>query len=446
MSRIIQTLIISAILAPVAVSAATQEELAAQINSLLQRIQQLQQQIGGTPTTPSTTIPSSPTPAGSCPRVSRVLKLGDSGADVTRLQQFLAQDSAVYPERSVTGYYGPLTEAAVKRFQCKNKLVCDGTPATTGYGVTGPRTAALLALQCPDGGATTSTGGTAGQVSGFIRVTPTTGVSPLNVLVEATVNTARNCGSMNYVIDYGDGTPTSSVFVPQNGCNEITQSFPHTYQRGGTYQILLRAGTHQVSATVSVTQGSETVNQSSDTVTGSPTSGATPLTVNFTGLVNSNAQCNAGPYRIDFGDGSNANIAVAGCSATNFSVPHTYTSSGTYVARLYRGNPAVNIGSVSINAGGSVSSSGGAFSVSGGINGNPLQARALFDIDSSCSRYDLDWGDGSAHATQSQGSCSSGAIGKDLTHTYSGAGSYTITLKRGSNLQYTDTAAITIVR
>jgi peptidoglycan hydrolase-like protein with peptidoglycan-binding domain len=446
MSRIIQTLIIGSLLIPAAVSAATAEELAAQISSLLQRIQQLQQQIGTTPSTPSTTVPASPVPAGSCPRVSRVLKLGDSGADVTRLQQFLAQDSAVYPERSVTGYYGSLTEAAVKRFQCKNKLVCDGDAASTGYGVTGPRTAALLALQCSDSGGTTSTGGTAGQVSGFIRVTPTTGVSPLNVLVEATVNTARNCGSMNYVIDYGDGTPSSTVVVPQNGCNEITQTFPHTYQRGGTYQILLRAGTHQVSATVTVTQGNSVIPTSSDTITGSPTSGATPITVTFTGLVNSGAQCNSGPYRLDFGDGSSASIAVAGCSATNFSVPHTYSSSGTYVARLYRGSPAVNIGSVSINAGGSVSSSGGAFSVSGGINGNPLQARALFDLNSSCSRYDLDWGDGSAHASQSEGSCSSGAIGKDLTHTYSGAGSYTITLKRGASLQNTDTAAITIVQ
>lgn len=440
MSRFIQTLIISVLLVPVAVSAATAEELAAQINLLLQRIQTLQQQIGGTPSAPTT---PSPTPGGSCPRVSRVLKLGDSGADVTRLQQFLALDASVYPEKSITGYYGALTEAAVKRFQCKNKLVCDGTPASTGYGVTGPRTAALLALQCPDGGVP-STGGTAGQVSGFIRVTPTSGVSPLNVLVEATVNTARNCGSMNYVIDYGDGTPTSLVNVPQNGCNEIQQTFPHTYQRGGTYQILLRAGTHQVSATVTVSQGTNSPTNSSDTITGSPTSGPTPLTVNFTGLVNSGAHCNSGPYRLDFGDSSSANIAVAGCSATNFQVPHTYSNSGTFVARLYRGNPAVNVGSVSVNAGGSVSTSGGAFSVSGGINGNPLQARALFDLNSSCSRYDLDWGDGTSHATQSEGSCSGGAIGKDLTHTYSSAGSYTITLKRGSSLNNTDTAAIAI--
>jgi peptidoglycan hydrolase-like protein with peptidoglycan-binding domain len=443
MSRFIQALIISAIMVPAFASALTADELRIQINDLLAKIQALQTQIGAQSGTSATT-PTSPAPAGTCPRVSRVLKLGDSGADVTRLQQFLSLDPAVYPERNVSGYYGPLTEAAVKRFQCKNKLVCDGDAASTGYGVTGPRTAALLALQCPDGGGTT-TGGT-GQVSGFIKVTPTSGPSPLNVLVDATVNTAHACGAATYLIDYGDGSSPGTIIVPANGCNEVHQAFSHTYTNAGTYAVLLRSGTHQVSATVTVSQGSSLPGGSSDTISGSPTSGSAPLTVSFSGLVNSTAQCNAGPYSINFGDGQTASISVATCSATNFQVPHTYSSSGTYAARLYRGNPAVNVGSVTVNVGGSVSSSGGSFSVTGGINGNPLQARALFDLPSSCSRYDLDWGDGSSHTLQSEGTCSSGTIGKEVTHTYSSAGAYTIVLKRGSSLNSTDTAAITIVQ
>ena len=221
--------------------------------------------------------------------------------------------------------------------------------------------------------------------------------------------------------------------------------FAHTYTAGGTYQVLLRSGTHQVSATVSVTQGSGTIQTASDTLSGSPTSGASPLTVTFSGLVNASNACNSGPYSINFGDGQTANISVAGCTATNYVVPHTYSTSGTFTARLYRGSPAVNAGSVSINVGGSVSTSGGAFSASGGINGNPLAVRALVDINSSCSRYDLDWGDGSTHAAQSEGSCNSGTVTKDLSHTYSSAGSYTITLKRGAALTFTDTAAVTIV-
>ncbi len=440
MSRIIQVLIIGAFLVPVAVSAATPDELRAQINDLLSRIQTLQQQIGATPTpTPST---PTPTAGGSCPRVSRVLKLGSTGADVTRLQQFLATDSSVYPEAQVTGYYGSLTEAAVKRFQCKNKIVCDGDAASTGYGVTGPRTASILALQCPDTG---STSGGTGQVSGFIKVTPTSGVTPLNVVVEATINTAHSCTANTYTIDYGDGSYPATLVQPANGCAEIQQTFSHVYTTGGTYQVILRSGTHQVSATVAVTQGAN-IPGASDAISGAPTSGSAPLTVNFSGLVNAAAQCNAGPYSINFGDNQTASIAVAGCGGTNFVVPHTYSNTGSYTARLYRGNPAVNAGSVAITVGGSVSTSGGAFSVSGGVNGNPLQARALFDLTSSCAQYDLDWGDGTAHAQQSDGSCSGGTFGKEVTHTYSTGGAYTVTLRRGSSLNYRDTAGITIVQ
>lgn len=440
--RFLQAIFIGVLCLPFATSALTAQELSAQINDLLGKIQTLQAQIG----TPSGTIPTTPTiptAGGSCPHIGRVLKIGSSGADVTRLQQFLSLDPSVYPEKSVTGYYGALTEAAVKRFQCKNKIVCDGDANSTGYGVTGPRTAAILSLQCPGGG--TGTTGGSGQVSGFIKVTPTTGPSPLTVTIEATVNTANICSAATYTVDYGDGTAPGVISVPQNGCSEMRQVFSHTYTKAGTYQVLLRSGTHQVSATVVVQQGSS-IPTGSDVISGSPTSGATPLTVTFTGLVNASASCSAGPYRIDFGDNQSATIAVAGCSVTNFSVPHTYSNSGSYIARLYRGNPAVNIASVGITAGGSASNSGGALSVSSGTSGNPLQVRATFHLASSCARYDLDWGDGSAHAIQSEGSCATGSVNKDLTHTYSGAGAYTVTLKRGASLTSSDTAGITIVQ
>lgn len=438
MTRALHISIIGLLLLPIASSALTADELRVQINDLLVKIQALQGQINaggtGTVTTPTGTIAA---PVGTCPRVSRVLQNGDSGADVTRLQQFLALDPSVYPEAQVTGYYGSLTEAAVRRFQCKNKIVCDGTPASTGYGVVGPRTGAILALQCPDGGGT-------GQLSGFIKVSPTAGVSPLNVSVDATVNTARSCAAQTYQIDFGDNTAPVSVNVPANRCSELQQVFPHVYQNGGTYQVLLRAGTHQVSATVNVTQGSGTP-ASGDTLNASPTSGATPLTVTFSGTVNSSGQCNAGPYRIDFGDGQSASIALSGCTASTFQVPHTYSSSGSFTARLYRGSPAVSAASVVINAGSGSSTTGGSFSVEGGVNNNPFTVRARFEIASSCSRFELNWGDGSTPVTQAEGSCSSGVVSREFTRTYQSGGSYTITLKRGSSLNFIDTAAVTIV-
>lgn len=45
------------------------------------------------------------------------LKKGMSGEDVKLLQEVLATDSEIYPEGLVTGYFGQLTEKAVKRFQ-----------------------------------------------------------------------------------------------------------------------------------------------------------------------------------------------------------------------------------------------------------------------------------------------------------------------------------------
>ncbi len=69
----------------------------------------------------------------------RELQLGMSGADVSSLQTFLAQDSTIYPQGLVTGYFGSLTKAAVARFQTRN-----GIPS---IGRVGPLTLAALNMQ-----------------------------------------------------------------------------------------------------------------------------------------------------------------------------------------------------------------------------------------------------------------------------------------------------------
>ncbi len=88
--------------------------------------------------------------------ITSSLDFGATGGNVTSLQQFLATDVSVYPEALVTGYYGPLTRAAVQRYQCKQGIVCGGTAASTGYGRVGPRT--LAAINASIRGGTTTTG------------------------------------------------------------------------------------------------------------------------------------------------------------------------------------------------------------------------------------------------------------------------------------------------
>lgn len=76
---------------------------------------------------PSTTpAPIVAQPSGVAMAVSPVfnsdLQRGAQNDDVRRLQELLAKDSSVYPDGSVTGLYGPLTEQAVRKFQAKYGL------------------------------------------------------------------------------------------------------------------------------------------------------------------------------------------------------------------------------------------------------------------------------------------------------------------------------------
>ncbi|MDO8522864.1 MAG: peptidoglycan-binding protein [bacterium] len=77
-------------------------------------------------------------------RLTRTLRKGLVGDDVRQLQEFLKQFPGVYPEGLVTGYYGSLTEAAVKRFQEQQGIVREGNPDTTGFGQVGPKTVTKL--------------------------------------------------------------------------------------------------------------------------------------------------------------------------------------------------------------------------------------------------------------------------------------------------------------
>ncbi len=72
---------------------------------------------------------------------ARSLSLGLSGSDVNTLQNTLITKGYLAPGKA-TGYFGPLTQTAIKKFQCDQNIICSGT---TGYGVYGPRTQTALA-------------------------------------------------------------------------------------------------------------------------------------------------------------------------------------------------------------------------------------------------------------------------------------------------------------
>ena len=69
-------------------------------------------------------------------RLTRPLSRGSSGDEVRRLQEYLSQFPDIYPEGLVTGFYGSLTEAAVRKLQEKHGI--------EQLGIVGPKTLAKL--------------------------------------------------------------------------------------------------------------------------------------------------------------------------------------------------------------------------------------------------------------------------------------------------------------
>ncbi|MEK7227356.1 MAG: peptidoglycan-binding domain-containing protein [Patescibacteria group bacterium] len=71
--------------------------------------------------------------------LTRNMYVGHRGADVIKLQNFLIK-SGYLALGNNTGYFGILTRAAVRKYQCEKGIVCSGDQNTTGYGIVGPRT------------------------------------------------------------------------------------------------------------------------------------------------------------------------------------------------------------------------------------------------------------------------------------------------------------------
>jgi len=435
------------LLTPLAASAATVAELQAQAQALLMQLTALQAQYSGT---------AGAATAGACPNLTRSLSRGISGNDVLRLQTFLARDPSIYPEAVLSGYFGPLTERAVQRWQVKFGVISSGP----GYGIAGPRTAAAIALQCAGGYGAALPQATVG---GFISVSPIQGAAPLTVNVTATVNTPNSCSAAVYTLDFGDGTAPQQIPIAAGMCATYNQTYPHVYRYGGTYKVTLSAGGHSESATVVVTGAPPPVftsNIPTESFNASPTSGTVPLTVTFSGVVNSNDAgfCIGGcASTLDFGDGTGSNVNLPATTGgwLNYSVTHTYTQSGGYRATLYQGGAGVaqpTVGTVTIVANPAPPPPQiSAYTYSPPELLPPTDDSytfgVRFDLPASCTGYTLSWGDSSSMVVQSDGgsSCTAQApLVKTLNHTYAATGNYTIVLKRGASLSRSDNLGVNI--
>jgi len=178
---------------------ATIEELNASIQAMFDEIAKLQLAL--------TTATGGTTTTGLC--ISEGLKYGVTSDAVKTLQEGLKQDVSVYPEGLTTGYFGPLTKAAVIRFQEKyavEVLAPWGLTKGTGY-VGSTTTAKFNALYCIPVEVTPVSGLPEGCTSteGF---SPTTGLSCAGT---TTTTVGPSYGSLS-VTSYPVSNPQTTLY------------------------------------------------------------------------------------------------------------------------------------------------------------------------------------------------------------------------------------------
>ena len=232
---------------PLSAGAISNDELLSQIRSLLGQITQLQAQIALLDASSGSSSPPVFTPAAgvtlpaamraACPALTRSLSRGSKGDDVRSLQSFLLSQEHLGQD-GVTGYFGPLTESAVKLWQKNNDIVSSGTAETTGWGFVGARTRSAIFSVCDS----------SIPLNDKLSLTE----RGLSVTLDATVNARSSCNAQEYTLDFGDETQPLKVSIPVNTCRPLRQSFDHTYTSGGRYIIVLSSGASRVNAPITL--------------------------------------------------------------------------------------------------------------------------------------------------------------------------------------------------
>jgi peptidoglycan hydrolase-like protein with peptidoglycan-binding domain len=175
-------------------------------------------------------------PGPACPPFYRSLSFGASGTDVTALQTYLNEQG--YLSVNPTGYFGPLTQSAVARWQAQGGVVGLGA---SGSGIFGPLSRGYFLRSC---GTTSNPGGgsvptsTPQSVLNF-SATPSSGIAPLTVQFTVSAPQGTTVGNL---ISFGDGATGTLGFVPVCSSCNLLATASHTYAATGTYTASLMNG------------------------------------------------------------------------------------------------------------------------------------------------------------------------------------------------------------
>jgi len=259
-----------------------------------------------------------------------------------------------------------------------------------------------------------------GLLDAYAAVSAVSGNNP--PVAAFTASTTSGCA--NFTVNFTDqstNSPTSWSWNFGDGGTSTAQNPSHTYTSAGTYTVSLTASNAYGSDTETKTSYITVQVGPTASFTGSPSSGASPLTVYFT-----NSSSGATSYSWTFGDGGTS-------TATNPS--HTYNAAGTYTVSLTATNACGNDTQTRSNYITVTCTAPVASFVGGPTSGDAPLTVNFTDQSTSATSWSWTFGDGGTSTAQNP------------SHTYTSAGTYsvglTVTNSCGSD-SYTRTNYITV--
>ncbi len=363
-----------------------------------------------------------------CPNLYRNLYKGISGEDVRELQRFL-KESGDYKYPEITGYYGTVTENAVKNFQARVGVVSYGSPASTGFGVVGPATRAAIKKACG-----------ADKIAKSFILTPNAGSVPF---ISAAVFSYKGSNCTSFTLDWGDGSEPIVQYAQSDNCDSYTvqKTAKHTYVKEGDFTVRLTISREGKTESYSKKVHSGTPFARHFDI--NPTQGEAPLLVGMSFAIPDN---NCSAYKVSWGDGNvdSKEATEENCDDSSVrmqSLTHSYQNPGDYTLVLHMGQskdldslPVVEQRIINVKGSDSSDSAGRQYviTVRPTSGSAPLVTRVqLKGTAEACTSYEIDWGDGTAkqlHTADSSDNCSGNFV-KDFVHTYFIPGTYTLKVR-----------------
>lgn len=243
------------------VQAQTMTEALTRIDAIISEMQKLRAEfarlVGAAPAQTAPVTPTVPAGAvlgaGTTQVLTGDLSYGATSESITRVQKLLATDAEIYADGTVSGFYGPKTQEAIRRFQARFGL--------DTVGVIGPSTKAVLEAFMQ---AYPTENYPAGVLKGAAPKPTTSVITPLPTSPAPVVSAPGTTGVYSSIAATGDGEDYDIVVKYTDGRRDLVQTVATRSEKDVAAAVARRLGVSESVVKAVLTVNTRAGSRSSD--------------------------------------------------------------------------------------------------------------------------------------------------------------------------------------